>query len=258
MSIKSVIACCKYQLYKMRFIPLFFAIYVFGSMFISAIIISVIEKTTFNLSGCGSILIDLIMGFVIFGFMCSFMSDYLNTAAANGVSRTTACVSAFISSVIFSVASAIEVSILYPIVSLISGDNETWGANFYGSINSLQEAGWSMFAIRLRFLGICLFAFIALSAVAIFLASIAYKLPKWAAAIIICAMAFIPTLGVYFTLGTKALAVLWTVILAILGVVTENPLQGAAVCIGLSLVLLLLSCLITKRSSAKPLAIKSD
>lgn len=258
MSMKSIIPCCKYQLYRMRLIPLWFAIYVFGSMLLAAIMLSVIGKRPFSLADTSSVEYDLLMAFILFGFMCSFMGDFFNTAAANGVSRTTACVSAFISSVICSLVSAIEVSILYPITSFLTGVDEVWGAGFYGSISSLQEAGWSMFGIRLRYFGICVFVFIAFSALAMLLASIVYRLPKWASAVIIIAMVFIPTLGIYFALGEFAFIMFWSAIVFALGLVTPSALQGAAVCIGLSLILLILSCSITKRSSAKPLAIKSD
>lgn len=258
MSIKSIFACCKYQLFKLKLIPIFFAIYVFASMLFSAIVISVIEKVPFSLAGAGASGFDMFMGLLLFGFMCSFMADFLNTAAANGVSRTTACISAFISSVICSIVSAIEVSILYPITSFLTGVDEVWGAGFYGSISYLQEVGWSMFGIRLRYFGICVFVFIAFSALAMLLASIVYRLPKWASAVIIIAMVFIPTLGIYFALGESAFIMFWSAIVFALGLFTPNALQGAAVCIGLSLILLLLSCIITRRSSVKPLAIKGE
>lgn len=264
MSIKSVIACCKYQLNRMRFIPLFYVIYVFGSMFLAAIMLSVIEKRPFSLADTSSAAYDLFMAVAIFGYMCSFVSDFFNTAAANGVSRKTVCVSTFISSVICSVVSAIEVSVLYPIVSLITGDEEAWGASFYGFPLSLLDEGWSMFTIKLRYFGICIFIYIASCAIAMLFASIVYKLPKWAAVIIICAMTFIPTFGIYFVLGETVFVSFWDNVAKILGlgIINEsligNALQGAAVCIGLSIILFLLSALITRRSHVKPLAIKSD
>lgn len=263
MSAKSIISCCKYQLYRMRLIPLWFVIYVFASILLSAIMISVINKVPFSLSYVSSGDFDMFMGLMLFGFMCSLMGDFLNTAAANGISRTTACISSFISSVICSVVSAIEVSVLYPIVSFITGYEEVWGASFYGSVFTLQEAGWGMFAIRLRFLGICIFAYIASSTIGLLLSSMVYKLPKFVSLTIIFAMIFIPTAGVYM-LGENVFMSFWNSIFKILGLAITNDmligsaLQGAAVCIGLSLVLLILSCLITRHSSAKPLAIKSD
>lgn len=259
MSTKSIISCCKYQLYKMRLIPLWFVIYVFGSMLFSAIVISVIEKVPFSLAGAGSSGFDMLMGLLLFGFMCSFIEDFLNTAAANGVSRTTACVSTFISSVICSIVSAIEISVIYPIVSFFTGNEEIWGASFYGSISALQAAGWDMFSIKLRYLGICIFVYIALSAVAMLLASIVYKLPKWASLVTILAIIFIPTAGLYM-LGENVFLQFWFSILVYLGLGADigNALQGAAVCIGLSIILFLLSALITRRSHVKPLAIKSD
>lgn len=264
MSIKSIIACCKYQLYKMRLIPLFFVIYVFGSMLLSAIIISVIEKVPFSLVGAGSSGFDMLIGLLIFGFMCSFMADFLNTAAANGVSRTTACVSTFISSVICSIVSAIEISVIYPIVSFFTKNEEIWGASLYGHIISLQNEGWDMFSIRLRYFGICIFIFIALCSLGMLLASIVYKLPKWASALIIIAMIFIPTAGIYLTFGEKGFVLFWFNVFKFFGFGVTNvdligdPLQGAAMFLGLSLILLLLSCLITRHSSVKPLAIKTD
>lgn len=264
MSTKSIIACCKYQLYKMRLIPLFFAIYVFGSMLLSAIIISIIEKVPFSLNGAGSSGFDMFLGLIIFGVACSFTSDFLNTAAANGASRTTACVSSFISWVIFSVVSAIEVSILYPIVSFLTKNEEIWGASFYGYIIPLQNEGWDMFSIRLRYFGICIFIFIALSATGMLLSSIVYKLPKWASALIIIAMIFIPTAGIYLTFGEKGFVLFWFNVFKFFGFGVTNedligdPLQGAATFLGLSFLLLLLSCLITRHSSVKPLAIKTD
>lgn len=265
MSLKSVIACCKYQLYKMRFIPLVLVVYVFGTMILTAITISVIDKVPFSFANANTSCIDMLMGGIIFAFMCFFlMTDYLNTAAANGVSRTTACISAYISSVICSLVSAIEVSVLIPIISLITGYGETWGASLYGYIGALQDAGWDMLSIRLRFFGICLVYYIALSTMAMLLVSIVYRFPKWVSALIIITMIFIPTAGIYMTLGEEAFSSFWYSIAKLLGLKIEhewligNALQGAAVCIGLSLVLLLLSCLITRRSSAKPLAVKSD
>ena len=269
MSANSIIANCKYQLYRLRFVPLFYLIWVIGSMLLSATIRSIAEKVPFSLRETGQNGFDALMGIFVFGFMCAYTTDFFNTAAANGTSRTTACVSVYISSVIFSVVLALEVSVVSPIMSLITGDNEIWGASLYGVKYVLYDAGWSDFAVRLRYFGIAIFSFIALCAIVILIASLSYKLPSWATLIIDLLMILIPTGGIYFALGEDALASFWCNIIKLVGLADlvnpssdapfiGNALQGAAVFIGASLILLLLSCLITRRSSVKPLAIKGS
>lgn len=269
MSANSIIANCKYQLYRLRSVPLFYLIWVIGSMLISATIRSLTEKVPFSLRETGQNGFDALIGIFIFAFMCANITDFFNTAAANGTSRTTACVSAYISSVIFSIISALEVSVIFPIMSLITGDDEMWGASLYGVNYVLYDEGWSDFAVRLRFLGIAIFSYIALCAVVILIASISYKHSNWAALIITLLLIFIPTGGIYFALGEDALASFWCSVVKLVGLADlvdpssdapfiGNASQGAAVFIGASLILLLLSCLITRRSSVKPLAIKGS
>lgn len=264
MSIKSIISCCKYQLYRMRFIPLFFAVWSVASILFSATIRSIIDKVPFSLANTGSGSYDMFMGVIIFVYMCIFMTDFFNTAAANGASRTTACVSSYISSIICSFVSAVEVSVFSPIVSCITGNDEVWGASLYGHALTFLDEGWSMFAVRLRYFGICLFCYIAICAFVMLLTSLLYRLPNWIALTIMTLMVFIPTAGIYLALGEKALILFWYNVAKFIGIgvfdeaLIGNALQGAAVFIGLSLILLLLSCLITRHSSAKPLAIKSD
>ena len=269
MSANSIIANCKYQLYRLRFVPLFYLIWTIGSLLISATIRSVAEKVPFSLRETGQNGFDVFMGFFVFGFICAYITDFFNTAAANGTSRATACVSVYISSVIFSVVSALEVSVLFPIMSLITGDDEMWGASLYGVKYVLYDAGWSNFAVRLRFLGIAIFSYIALCAIVILIASVSYKLSTRVALIITLLLIFIPTGGIYFALGEDALASFWCSVVKLVGLADlvdpssdatfiGNASQGAAVFIGASLILLLLSCLITRRSSVKPLAIKGS
>lgn len=269
MSANSIIANCKYQLYRLRSVPLFYLIWVIGSMLISATIRSVAEKVPFSLRETGQNGFDALIGLFVFGYMCANITDFFNTAAANGTSRTTACVSAYISSVILSVVSALEVSVIFPIMSLITGEDEMWGASLYGVKSILYDAGWSNFAIRVRYFGIAVFSYIALCAAVIFIAALMYKLPGWASLITILLLIFIPTGGIYFALGEDALASFWCSVMKLVGLsylddssldasFIGNASQGAAVFIGASLILLLISCLITRRSSVKPLAIKGS
>lgn len=264
MSAKSIIANCKYQLYRLRSVPLFSIIYVVGSMLLSAVLRSIVDKVPFSLRGTGQNGFDVLMGLIIFGFMCGYITDFFNTAAANGTSRATACVSAYISSVILSIVSAVEVSVIYPIMSLITGENEEWGAVLYGTRDALLGTGWSEFAVRLRFFGIAAFGYIAICAAVILLASLKYRLPGWIAVPTIILIFFIPTGGIYFALGENALLSFWGNVIKLIGLSNSehpyigNASQGAAVFIGSSLILLLLSCLITRRSSVKPLAIKGS
>lgn len=269
MSANSIIANCKYQLYRLRSVPLFYLIWVIGSMLISATIRSVAEKVPFSLRETGQNGFDVLIGFFVFGYMCANITDFFNTAAANGTSRTTACVSAYISSVILSVVSALEVSVIFPIMSLITGDDEMWCASLYGVKSSLIDEGWSDLTIRIRYFGIAVFSYIALCAAVIFIAALIYKLPGWASLITILLLIFIPTGGIYFALGVDALASFWCSVVKLVGLsylvesdsdisFIGNASQGAAVFIGASLILLLLSCLITRRSSVKPLAVKGS
>lgn len=269
MSANSIIANCKYQLYRLRSVPLFYLIWVIGSVLISATIRSVAEKVPFSLRETGQNGFDALTGIFVFGFMCANITDFFNTAAANGTSRTTACVSAYISSVIFSIVSALEVSVIFPIMSLITGEDEMWGASLYGVKSSLIDEGWSDLTVRIRYFGIAVFSYIALCAAVIFIAALIYKLPGWASLITILLLIFIPTGGIYFALGVDALASFWCSVVKLVGLsylvesgsdvsFIGNASQGAAVFIGASLILLLISCLITRRSSVKPLAIKGN
>lgn len=262
MSANSIIANCKYQLYRLRFVPLFYLIWTIGSLLLSATIRSIAEKVPFSLRETGQNGFDVLMGFFVFGFICAYITDFFNTAAANGTSRTTACVSVYISSVIFSVVSALEVSVLYPIMSLITGDDEMWGATIYGTRDALLGSGWGEFAIRLRFFGISAYYYIAICAIVILLGALLYKFPSWLAIFIEIMIFFIPTGGIYLTLGEDALYSFWSAIAAQIGLITDsyigNASKGAVTLIGFSLILLLLSCLITRRSSVKPLAIKGS
>lgn len=262
MSAKSIIANCKYQLYRSRFVPLFYIIYAFVSMLIEATIRTAVEKVPFSFRGTGMNGLDLLVGLILLVFMCANITDFFNTAAANGSSRTTACVSAYISSVIFSIVSALEVSVIFPIMSLITKSDEVWAAVFYGAKDALIDSGWNEFLIRLRFFGIATYYYIAICAIVILLGAVLYKFPGWLAIVIEIMIFFIPTGGIYLTLGEDALASFWSVVGKHLGLITDtyigNASRGAVTLIVFSLILLLLSCLITRRSSVKSLAIKGS
>lgn len=263
MSVKSIISCCKYQLYRMRFIPVFFAAWVFGSIICGAALNAAVTKTPFTLRGAAMSGLDVSMGFFIFLFMCISVADFINTAAANGASRTTACVSVFISSVILSIVSALEVSVISPIVSLITGEAEDWGAMVYGSGTALEEAGYSTAFIRLRLFGICLFVLIALCAATMLISAIYYRLPQWLAVIVILALILFPTAGTAMIFGTEFLVHMVAQAMnfagfAVKGSSLGNVFRGAAVFTGASVILLALSCLIICRSSVKPLPVKGE
>lgn len=272
MSTKSIIASCKYQLYRLRLIPLFFAVWAFGTMLVTAISRTVFIKVPFSFSGTNSGGYDLFMGTVLFGFMCAYITDFFNTAAANGVSRMTACISAYITSVIFSIISAVEVSIISPIIALISGtefqdEMSLWGAGLYGNVYALSESGWGDIAIRARFFGVCIFGYIAVCAFVILFASLIYRLPSWLSLLILFLMIFMPTGGIYLAFGVEVLAKFVNGVLTFVGleniayfdVLTPGDAsRGAVVFIAGSLVMLLLSCLITRHSAVKPLAIRNN
>lgn len=262
MSANSIIANCKYQLYRLRSVPLIYLIWTFGSMLLSAALTSIIEKVPFSFREAQQNGLDILMGFFVFGFMCANITDFFNTAAANGTSRTTACVSAYISSVIFSIVSALEVSVIFPIMSLITKSDEIWAAVFYGVKDALIDSGWNEILIRLRFFGIATYYYIAICAIVILLGAVLYKFPGWLAIIIEIMIFFIPTGGIYLTLGGDALESFWSFVGEHLGLITDtyigNASRGAVTLIVFSLILLLLSCLITRRSSVKPPAIKGS
>ena len=264
MSVKSIISCCKYQLYRMRFIPVFFAVWVFGTMILGAALEAAVTKTPFSLRGIAMGGLDVLMGFLLFVFMCVSMADFINTAAANGASRITACVSAFISSVIFSFVSALEVSVVFPIVSLITGNMESWGAEVYGAGDALEQAGLGTAQIRLRFFFICLFINVALCAGAMLLTAIYYRLPQWLAVIVILAIILFPTVGVIMLFGIDFFARMigQAMIFAGFAFADGSPLgnvfRGAAVFTGASAILLALSCLILCRSAVKPVSVKGE
>ncbi len=265
MTFKGIAASCKYQLWRMRTLPLIFAVYNFGMLFLGALIVALADGTPFTLSGMAPSGIDLIGGFVLFIGMCCLAGDFINTAAANGVSRATACISVFISSAAASFVIALETSLITPLFSWMTGDTESWACEIYGSAYELSLAGHSEAYIRLRFFAICFFALLTLCAVSMLMTSLFYKLPQWLAIVTVLAIVFVPTLGTIMVFGMQTLAMLFLRVLGFFGIeftkeaaLIANAAKGTLSMSIISAVCLAVSVLLVRRASAKPLPIKGE
>ncbi len=263
MSLNGIKACTKYQLKKMLKSLVYCAIWIFAIIFSSAFLNFMISGGELSFENISMNCIDSVCGFVIFIMLCSNTSDFVNTAAANGVSRLSSCVSLAASSVVFSLVGAIESSVICPLISIITGQPEIWAASIYGTKNALEQGGMSDFAIRVRFFLVSFIIYSALAASGALLASISYRVPKWVSVTIIILIFFIPTFGINITFGDEALISFWLKVITAAGISVDtskmgNLGQGTLFFLAAFLIMFIITALLLRRSSVKPLALKEQ
>lgn len=261
MSLKGITACCKYQLKYLLKSLVFYFILLFAILFFSAAMNSLTSGVSFTFENISMEGIDGLIGIVVFAMLCTRTADFINTASANGVSRTSVSISLAISSLIYSAAAALESAVICPLISLITGSPEVCIASIYGSQELLAKNGISDFGIRLRFFLVCFITYSAIAAFGALLCSISYKFPKWLSASIIILIGFIPTFGIYFTFGTEKLMQFWTNVLLATGISVDNSQlgnigQGTLFFLGGFIIMSIITVIILHRSAVKTSAFK--
>lgn len=261
MSLKGITACCKYQLKNLLKTLVIYFIWLFGILFLSAALNSIVSGVSFTFENISMECVDGFTGIIVFAMLTTRTADFINTAAANGVSRASVSISLAISSIIYSAAAALESAVMCPLISLITGTPEVCMASIYGSQELLAQNGISDFGIRLRFFLVCFIAYSAIAASGVLLRSISYRFPQWLSASIIILIGFIPTLGIYFTFGSEKLMQFWMNVLLAAGISVDNTQlgnigQGTLFFLGGFIIMSIITAIILHRSSVKTSAFK--
>lgn len=261
MSLKGITACCKYQLKNLLKSLVIYFICVFGILFLSAAIYSIVSGVRFSFENISMNGVDALTGILVFVMLCTNVSDFVNTATANGVSRASVSISLAVSSLIFSAAAALESAVVCPLISLITKTPEVCMASIYGSQELLAQNGISDFGIRLRFFLVCFIAYSAIAAFGTLLCSISYRFPKWLSASIIILIGFIPTFGIYFTFGSEKYMQFWLNVIIATGISIDNSQtgdlgQGTLFFLGGFIIMSIITAIILHRSSVKTSAFK--
>lgn len=138
----------------------------------------------FSFDNAGSFVLDLLTGFMFFLYGCIFIHEFMNTGAANGVSRTTTLISSMASFFTSSAVCSAVVSVISPVISLISGGDGSGGGEvfflelLYGERRFYMFYGENAFVVRIRFFVMITFLCFLCAAVGMAFSAIFYRLPK--------------------------------------------------------------------------------
>lgn len=180
MSKQGFISSYKYQLRRICLLSVMTIVGGVAGILMTAIAIGYGIDGKFTLEYMGVPGLDALAGFSLFIYGIILIPEFMNTGAANGVSRTTTLLASIASFFTSSAVCSAFVSVISPLISLICGDDSEifFLEMLYGDRDFYRFYGESAFVIRIRyFVMITFFLFIS-AAVGILFTSIYYKLPR--------------------------------------------------------------------------------
>lgn len=180
MTKQGFISSYKYQLRRVSFLPVISISAAVAAILLMAGLVGYSMDGKFTLKYAGVPGIDAMAGFMFFLYGIIFIPEFMNTGAANGVSRTTTLISSMASFFTSSAICSVFVSVLSPLVSLICGEGSEGFLLeiFYGKRRFFMFYGESEFVARLRFFAMITFLCFLCAAAGMAISSIYYKLPR--------------------------------------------------------------------------------
>ncbi|MGN1105256.1 MAG: hypothetical protein ACI4RH_01295 [Huintestinicola sp.] len=180
MTKQGFISSYKYQLRRVSFLPVISISAAAAAILLMAGLVGYSMDGKFTLKYAGVPGIDAMAGFMFFLYGIIFIPEFMNTGAANGVSRTTTLISSMASFFTSSAICSVFVSVLSPLVSLICGEGSEGFLLeiFYGERRFFMFYGESEFVARLRFFAMITFLCFLCAAAGMAISSIYYKLPR--------------------------------------------------------------------------------
>ena len=274
MSTKAFIHSYKYQIKKAVISPIISLTASIACVFLISVLFCVLLKEPFDSVSLSCPAMDVFMGMFFLIYGASYFNDFMNTGAANGVSRTTTLISMLASAFTSSTVSSVIISIVSPLINSESSLGEFGLLEFlYGNKLFFRLHGENPFITGLRFIGICIFMLFLLYCVGMLFGSICYKLSTKATAIFVIAFGFFLTMGypvtyaILFERGIDIEPIKDRVLEAIgrffgiaylNGTMYGNFVQGVLAMLAVSAVCALLAWVIVRRSSAKPATIRNN
>lgn len=184
MSKQGFISSYKYQLRRVILMPVLSVFATVATMLLFVGLVNYSLEGKFSFENTGSFILDLMAGFMLFLYGCIFIHEFMNTGAANGVSRTTTLIASMASFFTSSAICSAVVSVLSPIISLISGGDMSGGGEvfflelLYGERRFYMFYGENAFVVRIRFFVMITFLCFLCAAVGMAFSAIFYRLPK--------------------------------------------------------------------------------
>lgn len=179
MSKQGFISSYKYQLRRIIISSTLSVAAAVVAMLLIAGLVNYSIEGRFSFENAGLPFLDLLTAFMFFIYGCVYIPEFMNTGAANGVSRTTTLIAAMASNFTGSAICSAAVSVISPIVNLL--DN---GADYfllemcYGEKSVYRLYGENAFLVRIRFFLMCTFFAFLCAAVGMAFSSVFYKLPR--------------------------------------------------------------------------------
>ena len=274
MSTKAFIHSYKYQIKKAVFTPIISLTASITCFFLLIVGLTLILGDSFDTIYLFCPAMDAFMGMFFLIYGATHFNDFMNTGAANGVSRTTSLITMLASAFTSSAVNSVIISIISPLINSDIDIGELWLLEFlYGNKIFFRIHGENPFITGLRFIGICIFMLFLLYCVGMLFGAICYKLPTKATAVFAIAFGLFITMGYPLTYvillerGIDIEPIKDRILEAIgrffgvaylNGTMYGNFVQGVFAMLAVSAVCALLAWVIVRRSSAKPAPIRND
>ncbi len=274
MSTKAFIYSYKYQIKKAVLTPIISLTASITCVFLISVLFFLLLKEPGDSISLSNPAMDVFMGMFFLIYGAAHFNDFMNTGAANGVSRTTSLIAMLASAFTSSIISSVVISIVSPLINSESPLGEFGLLEFlYGSKLFFRIHGENPFITGLRFIGICIFLLFLLYCVGMLFGAICYKLSTKATAVFAIAFGFFLTMGYPVTyailiqrgidiepIKNRILEAIGRFfgIAYLNGTMNGNFVQGVLAMLAVSAVCALLAWVIVRRSSAKPAPIRND
>ncbi|MCI7766437.1 MAG: hypothetical protein MSJ26_00415 [Oscillospiraceae bacterium] len=193
----SFVSSYKYQLRRIILLPILTVIAIIVFMLLFTGFINYSFDGVFSLAKGGAVWLDALAGLMLLLFGGCFCHEFLNTGAANGVSRTTTVIASAASFFTSSAACSAFISVVSPLLSLLCKESaDYWFLEImYGTRKFFQFYGENPFVVRIRFFVMCTFMLFFCSMFGFAVMAIFYKLSKRCSTIVFTAIAIFLVFG---------------------------------------------------------------
>lgn len=263
-------ASFKYQIFRMRFVPLGVAL-VYAAMILMVLFVDFTMDKRISLKNVEFFGTDVFCAVAMAIYAMIFSADFYNAGTANGVSRKTTLTASAAALFVMSAASALTHSVINAIVELLTGNDQIFVMEvWYGQRNIYLYDIDRITVFRARMLVITVFLFMFFAAFGFAAGSVLYRLPTKASVILILAVTIgMPNAAVAIENYSErhGIDVQYLLINAIghiikffgMSVVGEgNIVKGIFAMLLCSAVFFAIALLFARRAAAKPAVIRGE
>lgn len=272
MTKRAFLSALKFQLPKLKGLCIGIVAYVV-IMHLMTALITFMEYGEAEFDGMSSMGMELFAIWVSFCFAAGRTYDSYNTACACGISRITTIAANAATAVVTGFAISAIVSVLYPFIALITGNEEMWLMEYiYGTRWDMTLHGYSEIIWRLEFFVLIAAITTAAHMAGVFAGSVFYRLNKmWTYIVIFGTLAVIFGIPMYFAYlemqGIDTFAIMkessipFRMIFGcayVNGRLLPNIPLAVVMYLALAALFTLLSWVFARRAGVKPLAIRNE